>query len=290
MLDLQRLRVFRAVMAAGSVSRAAGALGYTPSAVSQHLSALQRETGLALVERRGRGIEPTPAGVALADGLAPLFAGLAELESMVGDLRAGRTGTLTISYFASAGATWIPPVVATLVRELPQLRLDLRLFELAADGPVDADLEIFVDGASRGTGGRVTELLHEPYVVALPDHHPLARHAEIPLATLRDELWVDNDVVRGPCRQVVLDACAAAGFAPPFRVETQDYPSALAFVAAGVGITVLPRLGTAVLPPGVRAVPIAEPAPRRRIMLRVREAAHPAVSRALELLADAVAG
>ena len=52
---------------------------------------------------------------------------------MVGDLRAGRVGSLRISYFASAGATWIPPVVATLVREFPQLRLDLRLFELAGD-------------------------------------------------------------------------------------------------------------------------------------------------------------
>ena len=163
---------------------------------------------------------------------------------MVGDLRAGRVGSLTISYFASAGATWIPPVVATLVREFPQLRLDLRLFELAGDDPVDPDVEIFVEGAvDRGAGGRVIELLHEPYVVVLPTGHPLADRAEIPLAELRDEHWVDNDFSRGPCRQVVLDACAAAGFTPAFPIETHDYPSAIAFVAAGVGITVLPRLG-----------------------------------------------
>lgn len=291
MLDIQRLRVFRAVMATGSVSAAAGALGYTPSAVSQHLSALQRETGLALVERRGRGIEPTAAGVALAEGLGPFFDGVARVESMVGDLRAGRTGSLTISYFASAGATWIPPVVATLVREFPQLRLDLRLFELAGDTPVDADLEIFVEGASAGAGGRVTELLHEPYVVVLPTGHPLAERARIPLPELRDEQWVDNDFSRGPCRQVVLDACAAAGFAPAFHIETHDYPTALAFVAAGVGITVLPRLGTAMLPPGVRAIPVVDPVPRRRILVRARDTvrAHPAVTRALALLTEAVA-
>ena len=189
---------------------------------------------------------------------------------MVGDLRAGRVGSLRISYFASAGATWIPPVVATLVREFPQLRLDLRLFELAGEAPVDPDVEIFIEGASTGSGGRVIELLHEPYVVVLPTGHRLADHAEIPLAELRDEQWVDNDFSRGPCRQVVLDACAAAGYTPAFPIETHDYPSAIAFVAAGVGITVLPRLGTAMLPPGVRVVPIVDPVPRRRIMLRAR--------------------
>jgi DNA-binding transcriptional LysR family regulator len=292
MLDVQRLRVFRAVVATGSVSGAASSLGYTPSAISQHLSALQRETGLALVERRGRGIEPTAAGVALADGLGSFFAGLAQVESMVGDLRAGRVGRLTISYFASAGATWIPPVVAALAREFPQLRLDLRLFELAGENPVDADVEIFVEGASRGGGGRVIELLHEPYVVVLPTRHPLADRPEIALAELRDEQWVDNDFSRGPCRQLVLDACAAAGFAPAFHVETHDYPSAVAFVAAGVGITVLPRLGAAMLPPGVCAVPVVDPVPRRRIMLRARDAVrgHPAVVRATELLQRAAGG
>ena len=286
MLDIHRLRVFRAVVATGSVNGAASSLGYTPSAISQHLSALQRETGLALVERRGRGIEPTAAGVALADGLGSFFAGLAQVESMVGDLRAGRVGSLRISYFASAGATWIPPVVATLVREFPQLRLDLRLFELAGETPVDADVEIFIEGASTGTGGRVLELLHEPYVAVLPTGHPLAGREQIPLAELRDEQWVDNDFSRGPCRQVVLDACATVGYTPAFHIETHDYPSAIAFVAAGVGITVLPRLGTAVLPPGVRVVPIVDPVPRRRIMLRARDALreHPAVVRVVELL------
>jgi DNA-binding transcriptional LysR family regulator len=289
MLDIQRLRVFRAIVASGSVSGAASSLGYTPSAISQHLSALQRETGLALVERRGRGLEPTAAGVALAAGMGSLFAGLAQVESMVGDLRAGRVGSLRISYFASAGATWIPPVVATLIREFPQLRLDLRLFELAGPDPVDPDVEIFIEGASTGSGGRVIELLHEPYVAVLPAGHRLADHAEIPLAELRDEQWVDNDFSRGPCRQVVLDACAAAGYTPAFPIETHDYPSAIAFVAAGVGITVLPRLGTAMLPPGVRVVPIVDPVPRRRIMLRARDAVreHPAVVRVVELLQDA---
>ncbi len=98
-------------------------------------------------------------------------------------------------------------------------------------------------------------------MAVLPVEHPLAGRSTIALAELRDEQWVDNDFSRGPCRQVVLDACAAAGFAPAFHIETHDYPSAIAFVAAGVGITVLPRLGTATLPPGVRAVAAGRPDP-----------------------------
>jgi DNA-binding transcriptional LysR family regulator len=282
------MRVFRAVVATGSVSGAATSLGYTPSAVSQHLKTLQRETGLVLVERRGRGIEPTPVGRAFADELAPVFDRLALVESAVGDLRAGRTGALTISYFASAGAAWIPPVIATLAREFPQLRLNLRLVELAGDTPLRPDVEVHVDGGatSPSDGYRVTELLVEPYLAVLPVDHPSAGEREVPLATLRDELWVDNDFSRGHCRQVVLDACAAAGFAPAFHVEAHDYPSAIAFVDAGLGITVLPRLGAVALPAGVRAVGIVDPVPRRRIVLRTRDAVsdHPAVRRATELL------
>jgi DNA-binding transcriptional LysR family regulator len=93
MLDIQRLRVFRAIVATGSVSGAATSLGYTPSAVSQHLSALQRETGLVLVERRGRGIEPTATGLAFAGELGSVFERLARVENVVGDLRAGRVGS-----------------------------------------------------------------------------------------------------------------------------------------------------------------------------------------------------
>ena len=152
------------------------------------------------------------------------------------------------------------------------------------------DLEIFVDGAAGAPeeGHHDVELLREPYVAVLPEAHHLAGRSGIPLAELRDELWVDNDFSRGSCRRVVLEACAAAGFAPTFRIETHDYPSAVAFVAAGVGITVLPRLGAAALPDGVRAVPVVDPVPYRRILLRTRNAVcgHPAVRRATELLRE----
>jgi DNA-binding transcriptional LysR family regulator len=288
MLDAHRLRVFRAVVATGSINGAATTLGYTPSAISQHLAALQRETGLALVERVGRGIRPTGVGRVFAEESASVLERLAALESTAGDLRAGRVGRLTLSYFASAGTGCIPDVVAHLTREFPKLRLDLRITDLTSDAPFVPDVEVYVDGAASSSldGYDVRHVLDEPYLVVLPDSHPLADHAKVPLGDLEHEPWIDNDVARGPCREIVLNACASLGFTPAFRVETHDYPSAIAFVATGVGITVLPRLGAAVLPRGVRAVPVVDPAPVRRIMVRVRHGvrANAAAQRAVELL------
>jgi len=78
----------------------------------------------------------------------------------------------------------------------------------------------------------------------------------------------------------VLDACSTVGFSPAFHIETQDYPTAIRFVAEGMGITVIPRLGLGTLPDSTVAVPIVNPTPRRSISVRVREAAadHPPLS------------
>lgn len=289
---MHRLRIFRAVVAAGSINGAAAALGYTPSAISQHLTALQKETGLMLVEKHGRGIEPTAVGRTLAEEAAHVLERLAELESLVTDLRTGRVGSLSVSYFASAGAAWIPPIIAAITQEFPRLRVDLRLVELAHDSSGDPDVEIYVEGAASTSlrGYEVEQLLSEPYVVVLPQEHPLATREQIDLGALRDERWVDNDVSRGPCRQAILDACSVVGFSPGFHIETHDYPTAISFVAAGIGITVLPRLGIGNLPPGLVARPLINPTPMRTISVRTREAVrdNPAVVRIIELLRDRV--
>jgi DNA-binding transcriptional LysR family regulator len=265
--------------------------------VSQHLATLQRETGLLLIERKGRGIEPTAAGRTLADEAGRVLESLSGVEGVVGDLRAGRVGRLSISYFASAGAAWIPPVVAGLMHEFPDLRLDLRLIELLGDEHPDPDIEIFVGGAaehlreSTGNGqSKVHHLLDDPYVVVVPVDHPLAEHAQVALGELATERWVDNDFNRGFCRQVILDACTEAGFTPDFRIETHDYPTAISFVAAGVGVTVLPSLGAAQLPVGVVAIPLVSPTPVRHVYVAVKASIehHPAARRAVDLLRERV--
>jgi DNA-binding transcriptional LysR family regulator len=148
--------------------------------------------------------------------------------------------------------------------------------ELSRESTFVPDIEVFVAGApsAGAAAGGYDELvlLEESYLVVVPHDHPLAERSKVPLDRLREEPWVDNDISRGPCRQVVIDACAAAGFAPAFQVQAHDYQTALAFVAAGVGVTVLPRLGAMALPAGVVAIPVIDPEPRRRVMLRVRRA------------------
>lgn len=272
MIDLHRLRIFRSVVASGSVQAAAANLGYTPSAVSQHLAALQRETGLALVARSGRGLRPTAAGLALASEADSVLGRIGETETLIADLRAGRTGSLSIAYFASVGAAWMPRIVRAVTEEFPGIRLDLALDD---DGPgqlSDVHLVVAADRYDAGAGFTVRHLIDDPYVVVVPEDHPLAVRSEVELAELAAESWVDNDFSRGWCRRILLDTCAAAGFSPPFRVEAHDYPSALAFVAAGIGVTVLPALGAERLPPGTVAVPITRPTPVRSIHAILRDA------------------
>jgi DNA-binding transcriptional LysR family regulator len=291
MIDVHRLRVFRAVVAGGSVNAAASNLGYTASAISQHIAALQRETGLTLLARSGRGVEPTAVGLALAAEIDDVLARLGDVEAFVGDLRDGRTGSLSIAYFASVGSAWMPAVARTLLREFPALRLDLALRDDLSTGPGQRpDIQIVV--APRDYTGtreaRAHHLVDDPYVAVVPAHHPLAGADGVALARLEKERWIDNDVAQGWCRRNLLEACRAAGFRPSFRVEAHDYPSAIAFVEAGIGITVLPRLGAIRLPAAVTVVPVTGPTPLRSIFALVQTSAGsaPAARRALEVLQE----
>nr|WP_246325869.1 LysR family transcriptional regulator [Actinomycetospora corticicola] len=283
------MRVFRSVVASGTVAAAADNLGYTPSAVSQHITALARETGLNLFERVGRGLRPTAAGLALADQADAVLARLGEAEAVVADLRAGRTGTVSLGYFASAGSAWLPHVVTRLTGEFPDVRLDLSLLEYLPDDPAHRpDLQVAVarPGWTPRPGFTAHHLLDDPYVAVVPRTHRLAGVAEVELAELAGEQWVDNDAAQGACRAVLLEACTAAGFAPSFHVEAADYPTAIAFVDAGIGLTVLPVLGTRALPAGLCTVRVVRPTPVRSIMAVLRDAAAhtPPVRAALETL------
>ncbi|MEG3637009.1 LysR family transcriptional regulator [Micromonospora palythoicola] len=292
MLDVHRLRVFRSVVASGSVQAAATNLGYTPSAVSQHLTALQRETGLTLLAKAGRGLRPTAAGHALAAEADRVLARVGAAESLIADLRTGRTGTLSIAYFASVGAAWMPHVVRSVLTGFPGVRLDLQLREHIPDSREErADLQVVVAGRGfdPGPGFTAHHLLDDPYVAVVPVGHRLAGRTETDLVDLADERWVDNDFARGWCRANLLEACTAAGFRPTFRVEAHDYRTALAFVAAGIGLTVLPALGAAHLPEGVTCVRLLRPTPTRSIHVVVHDAVEhtPAARTAVAALRDA---
>ena len=123
MLDIRRLQVLAAVVDTGSVTAAATRLGYTPSSISQQLSTLERETGVALFEKNGRGIRATDAGLLLAEHASAILRSVEEAEQAVDDLREGRTGRVRVMSFTSAGDSLLPAAVAHLRRTHPGLHV-----------------------------------------------------------------------------------------------------------------------------------------------------------------------
>ncbi len=274
MIDVARLRVFRAVVAAGSIQAAAAHLGYTPSAVSQQVAALARETGLTLLQRVGRGIEPTAAGLRLAQASGPLFERLADVESAAEDLRTGRVGTLSMAYFTSAAMAWIPGIVADVLAHHPDLRLDLRVQELPTGEDDRVDIEVLVSDAdlTPPPGYRGVPLLTEPYVAVLPRDHRLAGRDSIEMAELAGERWIAHDAPEAWCRRITERACVAAGFVPAYSVFTNGHPTAIAFVAQGIGVAAMPLLCVRDLTPDAVAVPLLNPTPERIVHVMVRRA------------------
>jgi DNA-binding transcriptional LysR family regulator len=300
MLDVQRLRVFRAVVASGSVQAAADHLGYTPSAVSQHLTALQRETGLVLFEKAGRGIAPTPTAKVLAAESDEVMGSLTRLGGVVDDLREGRSGSVTIGTFDSAAQSWLPYVAQGLQRDYPDVVLELSLDELgtaAQAQPTRRDIDVSNEaaeapGTDRPGYGRLV-LSEESYCVVAPTGHPLLEQYDgpVPMGALADWPMVDNDFHHTGCSLIIATACRAAGFTQRFAARSDDHHTALAFVAGGIGVTILPDLAVPEDMPGVESRALVNPTPRRRIVAHVRDgaAAAPPVARAVELLQEAAA-
>jgi DNA-binding transcriptional LysR family regulator len=291
MLETHRIRVFRSVMASGSVQAAAENLGYTPSAISQQIAALQKETGLTLFEREGRGLTPTAAAQVLFANTNEVIGQLSRLDALVADLREGRSGRLTIGYFASAGAEWMPTLARRLATELPDLTLELILTELPEylGAALDIDIVVDVPGAHGPPGSRRIPLLADPYVAILPASHPLAGQRELGLAQLAGDTWIRNDLPNTAVARILAAACEAAGFQPRYAVQAQDHYTAIAFVKAGVGVTVLPQLAAHVIPRGVRVLPVTAPTPIRYIAAVIRDpAGNSAARRAVELLLELI--
>ncbi|CRK59924.1 Hydrogen peroxide-inducible genes activator [Alloactinosynnema sp. L-07] len=271
------MQVLRAVVTSGSVTAAATNLGYTPSAISQQVAALEKQAGITLLERVGRGVRPTAAGRLLTEHAAVISKNLAEAETALADLRAGRTGRLGIRYFATAGAALVPPALAALRRDHPGIQVDLKLVD--PEDPIPevesgrADIALVVhprQGPLRG-GVRLIHLLDDPYRAVLPRGHRLAAKRVLDLADLADEPWVGNEWPGGLCLRVMLEACAAAGFSPNFVVESEDYATAQGFVAAGLGVSVIPEMGLGSRHPGVVVRKLRHPEPTRVIHAAVRE-------------------
>jgi len=298
-LDLRRLQALRAVVETGSVTAAAAQIGYTPSAISQHVATLERETGTVLLERAGRGVRPTAAGRILADHAVAVLERAAEAEAALAALRAGEQGVLRTASFATAGAALVPPALAALRVRLPALELDLRVVErdealhLLRQGEVDLAIVIASTGPDDVRDRRLvwTELLDDPFRLVLPRDHRLARRRTIRLSELAEETWVDTCGVGG-CHEVTDPYFGRAGFVPRRAIEADEYSSAQGFVAAGIGISLIPTLALGAVHDGVVVRKLhreAEPVRRIRAATRQPVASHLPIATMLAALKDAAA-
>lgn len=296
-LDLNRLRILRAVVASNSVNETARRLGYTPSTVSQHVHTLEREVGFPLIERVGRGIVPTAAAVELAAASSDVLNAMTKLDALTRDLRDGAGDRLALRTFASAAYTWMPTIARSLRHEFPGLTLELTINETdAAEEAGQADIEIHTElpyaPPMSAAGYRRTELCTDDFLLALPSDHPLVGSGPIDLAEFAEDDWVQYDFRDDVATGLAARACAEAGFTPHYVARAQDHVTGLAFVAAGVGITLIPELAAAWSAFDVDFVRTQNPTPHRRIVVLVRNAvaSNPAAARLLELLIELAAG
>ncbi|GAA3082718.1 DNA-binding transcriptional LysR family regulator [Kribbella aluminosa] len=298
MIEVRRLRVLRALADHGTVTAAAEVLHLTPSAVSQQLAALETEVGQELLERRGRRVSITSAGRLL---LAHADTILAEVERAEDAMRLhanGANGEVRVTAFATAISLLVAPALTRLRETSPGLSLVVRDAEghqgitQLLDG--DADLAIAVEhrGSPRPDDRRLTRipLYAEPFVAVLSPTHPLigggGGEGAIELAALANDDWV-MPAPGNPIRDVVLLACEQAGFQPRIVHQSDDFRAVAALVAAGGGVSLVPRL--AVPDPTLALIrPLPDPAPTRRVYAAVRtsRADHPLITATLAVLTE----
>ena len=260
MLNPLHLRTLAAVLQTGSFAVAARQLGYTPSAVSQQIAALERATRLPLFEREARSIRPTPAAAILASRGQEVLAVLGALHDELRGLAEGSTGAVRLGSFPTASEQLLPPALARLSVSNPSVEVVLdegEPVELTArvqDGDLDVALVYHYTRvtARRPRGVTVTPLLRENLVLMLPADHPAATLEEVPLEELSDAVWVTTrqGSEGATCLQRM---CADAGFEPRTAYRTNDYDVIRGFVRSGLGIALVPVLGL-VHDPGVITV------------------------------------
>ena len=293
MLDTRRLLVLREVAAHGSVSGAAEALGYTPSAVSQQLAALEREAGRALIERRGRGIALTETARLLLPHAHDVLAALERADATLARAASELTGTVRLASFPTATRALLPAPLASLRETHPRLRVELIELEpheslpALALGRVDVAVahEYDLVGRDAARDLRRAEILREPLLLA--ELGELGGRARLADYAARD--WIAPPVSTS-CGELVRRACRAAGFEPRIVADTGDFSVACSLAAAGVGVALVPRLG-AYAAAGISLREL-DPPLERRVFLASRAGSeeHPLIRAVVEGISSRTTG
>ncbi|HEY1590703.1 MAG TPA: LysR substrate-binding domain-containing protein [Solirubrobacteraceae bacterium] len=295
MLNTGRLQVLAEVVRQGSFSRAADALSYTQSAVSQAIARLEAEVGATLVVRDRRGVKPTAAGATLVEHAEAIFAQIEAAEADLAAVLGVRAGRLRVASFPSAGSTLMPLAVANFRRGHPDVALTLaegepeEIAPRLRAGEFDLALLFEFPGVRErpGAGLRTVTLLEDPMHVALPADHRLAAKPRLRLADLREEDWVQTSEP-SPCARHVVRLCLAAGFDPHVTFESDDYETVQGLVASGVGVALVPRLALSHVHPGIVVRELSPRSPARKVVAATmsKPGVAPAARRMIKILGD----
>ncbi|MFK4087582.1 LysR family transcriptional regulator [Kribbella sp. NPDC020789] len=286
MLDLHRLRLLREVHDRGTVHGAARALGYTPSAVSQQLSVLEREAGTPLLERIGRNVRLTPAGHVLVRHAATLLEGVEAAEAELAAVAAGRVaGVVRIASFQSAFLRIVAPAVRALAVSHPNIRVEATEGEVEQAVPALRlqQLDLVVgdeyDGQPRPVHADLQRepLLRERIRVVLPEDHPEAAANRVQLSRLADLAWAACQPGTGH-REMHVRVCREyGGFEPDLRYSSDDFLILLELVRTTGAAALLPDLVLRHNSEGVAVRRPAEADVGRAVYLLTRRARTPPV-------------
>ncbi|MFF4056144.1 LysR family transcriptional regulator [Streptomyces sp. NPDC001668] len=294
MIDLRRLHVLRAVAHYGTVTAAARALHFTPSAASQQIRQLARDLDVDLLEPQGRGVRLTPAARSL---LAHADAIQARWEQAELDLRADRVepaGPLRVGGLAAAVSVLLAPMACRLRERHRRLTVSIQesgvpeSFDLLFEGEIDLAVVEATPHNPPMSDPRFDQqpLLDDPFDLVVPADHPLAERDRVHLAEAAYEDWI-APVADSPCRTHVMSACGAAGFSPSVVHHAVEWNVTAHLVAHRLGVALIPRLAR--LTPHLPVTRVrCEGNPHRKLLTCTRAGAQerPAIAAALRVLRD----
>ncbi|TMR24176.1 LysR family transcriptional regulator [Nonomuraea turkmeniaca] len=280
MLDPRKLLLLRELARRGTIAAVAEAVTFTPSAVSQQLSALEREAGVPLLERTGRTVTLTPAGHLLVEHAQTVLEQLERASAALAAVRGGPSGPLRIGAFPTATRALLPAALTALTAAHPGLE------------PMVSEIDPADVSAALRAGELDVALVHEydfvpPVTDASIETEPLFSEpmylTDRPsVADARDDSWIMNKPGT-LCHTMAIRACQAAGFEPRVRHHIDDFDTILAFAAAGQGVALVPRLAASSPPPGVTLTRL--PLSRRTLVaFRRGYGEHPAIRAAVAVL------
>ncbi|WP_432519274.1 LysR family transcriptional regulator [Kineococcus sp. SYSU DK006] len=278
--DLRRLRLLRELEERGTLGAVAATLGYSPSAVSQQLSVLEREVGTALLEKAGRGVRLTDAGHLLARHARVLLAAAEAAATDLAALGEEVRGTVRAGGLQSATRRLLVPAAARTTADHPLVRLEVSELELEQalpglrTGTVDLVISDEYDGhpRPRPAGLRFAPLHEERLELVLPAAHPLAQHGgPVPLAALHGEAWATSAEGTGHHAMVVGTCRALGGYEPDVRHRAGDAEIQLELVRTTGAVALLPALALPVADATLAVRDVAEAVVGRRLVAVTRD-------------------